>query len=56
MSNEGRNFCQILLPWSPLFPSKEGLGVGYALEPSALFIESHCKFRSPIPNLMENQP
>ncbi|NEP13801.1 MAG: hypothetical protein F6K14_27085 [Symploca sp. SIO2C1] len=31
---------------SLLFPSSEGLGVGSALcpLPSALFLESHCKF------------
>ncbi|NEP10968.1 MAG: hypothetical protein F6K14_12290 [Symploca sp. SIO2C1] len=35
---------------SLLFPSWEGLGVGSAFcpLPSTLFIESHCKFRSPL--------
>ncbi|NEP09314.1 MAG: hypothetical protein F6K14_03560 [Symploca sp. SIO2C1] len=37
MSNEGRNFCQILFPSVPLLaPLLGGAGVGSASEPSAL--------------------
>ncbi|NEP15128.1 MAG: hypothetical protein F6K14_34150 [Symploca sp. SIO2C1] len=42
MSNEGRNFCQILFPSAPLLGGVRG---GFCL--GALFLESHCKFGSP---------